>query len=109
MRIAKPRAASASTATVSAPRRRRGIPFSPAIFLGTLLHLMLPILDLGSRRRSERRDVACRLKHRRRERQRQRDGHCRTFANLALHRDLAAMQTDQAFDDRQPEAGAFMA
>ena len=62
-----------------------------------------------SRRRRKRRDIAWRFERRRHKRQRQRDGHGGAFADLAMHVHLAGMQANQAFHDRQPEAGAFMA
>src|SRR5258708_6144554 len=89
-----------------APRRRRGVS-SFAICLGTFLHLMNLVLGSGSQRRSELCDITRRLSRRRRERQRQRDGHGGTFIDLALQDDLAALQSDQALDDRQPKTGAF--
>src|SRR5258708_3670150 len=108
IRIAKPR--SAPTATALARRRRRGTSSSSlAICLGTSLHLIRLVLGCGSRRRRERCDIARWLERRRRERQRQRDGHRGSFVDPALHGYLAAMQADQAFHDRQPEAGAFVA
>ena len=59
-----------------------------------------------SRRRRERRDIT--RWFRRRERQRQRNGYGGTFVDPALYRQLARVQGDQALDDRQPEAGAFV-
>src|SRR5229473_8500325 len=108
MRITRPRSVSASTATAFAPRRRRRMS-SFAACLGTFLHLMNLVLGCGSQRRSELCDIACRLSRRPRERQRQCDGHGGTLINLALQGDLAGMQFDETLDDRQPEAGAFVA
>src|ERR1700676_594409 len=114
IRIARPRSASASIA--AAPRRRRGLSLSSAICLGTFFHLMglvfrlvfRLVLGCGSRRRVKRGDIAWRRCRRRHERQRQRHGHGGAFVDLALHRYLAGMHPDQAFHDRQPEAGAFV-
>src|ERR1700732_2292490 len=111
IRIARPRSASAAIAL--APRRRRGMSSSLEVRLGTFLHLMSLvfmnwILDFRPQRRGERRDVAGGLRELRHERQRQRDHNGGSFVNLALHGHFAAMQPDQAFHDRQPEAGAFM-
>ena len=39
---------------------------------------------------------------------RQRDHHRGSLVDLTLHRHLAAMQGNEAFDDRQSEAGAFV-
>src|ERR1700730_9214862 len=104
MRITRPRSVSASIAF--APRRRGGMsPF--AACLGTFLHLMTFILGCGSQRRSEPCDVA-RRRRRRRERQRQRDGHGGTFIDPALQGDLAGVHSDQALDNRKPEAGSLM-
>src|SRR3984885_4054126 len=112
MRIARPRSASASTATARAPRRRRGmsssLSSSLATRLGTFLHLMRLIWWSGSRRRRQRRDIAGWPRRRRRERQRQRHRDGGAFMELALYRDLAGMQGDQALDDRQAKTGAFV-
>src|ERR1700694_4743941 len=98
MRITRPRSVSASTAF--APRRRGGMsPF--AACLGTFLHLMTFILGCGSQRRSELCDVA-------RRRRRQRDVHGGAFIDPALQDDLAGMQSDQALDNREPEAGSLV-
>src|SRR4029077_18960041 len=109
MRMAKPRSSPASIATAFAPRRRRDISSSSEIRLGTFLHLMGLVLYCGSQHRLERRDIACRRLYRRRhENERQGYRHGGAFADLALHIDLAMMQSDQAFHDRQSEAGAFL-
>src|ERR1700692_341585 len=100
MRIARPRSASASTATAPALRRRRGMSFF-AFCLGTFLHLVSLVLGCGSR--SELGHVAGRLRRRRRERQRQRDAYSGSFVDLALYNYLAGMQLDKTFFDRQPE------
>src|SRR5204862_5861096 len=107
IRISKP--CSCSTATALAPRRRRGISSSIADFLGTFLHLIGLFRRRGARRRRQRRDIAGGFARDRREDQRQRDGDRRALADPALHIHLAAMQGDEAFHDRQPEAGALVA
>src|SRR5256885_13898505 len=113
IRMTKPRSSSGSTATAFARRRRRrGISSSSSrsIRLGTFLHLIGLHFGCGTRRRRQRRDVAGRLAQRwRREYQRQRDGDGGALVDLALHIHLAAMHGDEAFYDRQAEAGAFVA
>src|SRR6185437_1966554 len=111
IRSSRPRSASASTAIACAPRRRRGrgMSSSSAIRLGTFLHLVGLLRWSRSRRGVERRDIARRLVRRRRENQRQRDRHDGSLVDLALHGHFAGMKADQAFHDRQAEAGAFMA
>src|SRR5258708_14807867 len=108
MRIARPRAASASIAAALVPRRRRGISSSLAICLGTFLHLMSLLSWSGPQRRSERCDIARWLSRRRRERQRQCHGHAGSLVDLALHLDLPGVQANQPFHDRHPDAGAFV-
>src|SRR6185437_440758 len=105
MRMIRPRSSSASIATALARRRRRGISSSSSIRLGTFLHLMRLVLLSGSQRRLEGRDIAWGF---RREAQRQGHGHRGALADLALHVDLAVVQTDQPLHDRQAEAGAFV-
>src|SRR5947209_11337311 len=109
MRIARPRSALASAAAALAPRRRRGISSSSVIRLGTFLHLPGFMLISTSHRGVQRCDIARELLGRRRERERQCDGDNGALVDLALHGHLAAVQRDQAFDDRQPEAGALVA
>src|SRR5436190_16754683 len=109
IRIAKPRSESASTATARARRRRGMSSSSLAICLGTSLHLMSLVLGCGARRWRERCDIAGWLERRRRKCQRQRDGHAGAFIDPALHGYLAGMQSNQAFHDREPQAGAFVA
>src|SRR3954447_3510772 len=109
MRIARLRCSLASIATALAPRRRRGMSSFASILLGTFLHLNHFGLMSASRRRVKRCDIARGLLDRRRECDGQRDGDGGALVDPALHRHLAAMQRDQAFDDRQPEAGALVA
>src|SRR5436305_15027821 len=108
MRIARLRFSLASIATALAPRRRCGMSSFASILLGTFLHLNHFGLMSASRRRVKRCDIARRLLGGRRERERQCDGHGGALLDPALHRHLATMQRDQAFDDRQPEAGALV-
>src|SRR4051812_44406787 len=109
MRIARPRSAGSSMATEAARRRRRGLSSSSSneTALGTFLHLTDLMLWAG--RGGQRRDVARRLINRRRECQGQRDDDGGPLVEPAVHGHLAAVQRDQALDDGQPEAGAFVA
>src|SRR3954451_25484328 len=104
-RSTNPRSSCGSIATALAPRRRRGMSSSSSIRLGTFLHLMGLVLVSGSQRRFERCDIAGRIRH---EVQRQGHGYRGALADLALHVDLAVMQTDQTLYDRQAETGAFV-
>src|ERR1700709_1983767 len=102
MRIARLRSSPASIAAALAPRRRRGMSSSNVILLGTFLHLINFVLNSGSRARVKRCDIA-RWRLDRRERQRQCDGNGGAFVDSALHGHLAAVQRNQALDDRQSE------
>src|SRR5581483_3135076 len=107
VRIARPR--SASTAAVL-PRRRRGISSSSLVFLGTSLHLNWLFLRCDSDGGRKGRDVADRMRRLwLAASQRQRNGDGGALADLAVQAQIAAMQADEAFDDRQAEARAFMA
>src|SRR3954447_24888260 len=107
MRIARPRSVASSMAAARAPRRR-GMSSSGSNRLGTFLHLN-HVVVLAASRRFQRRHVACGLLRRRGEGQRQGNRDRGAFVEPALHRQLAAMQRHQAFDDRQAEPGAFVA
>src|SRR5262245_51886597 len=76
-------------------------------YLRTLPHRDLVLLAGDRKRRGGRLRFG-----RRRTRllaiERQADGHARALAERRLHIDLAAMQGDQAFDDRQSEPGAVV-
>src|SRR6476620_11370993 len=114
IRISKPRSALALdealdlASTLIEPRRRRGVASSIVTALGTFLHLIPD--GLMARRRRQRCDIirAIRALFNGR-RQRQHDGDRGSLVDLALHRHLAAMQRNQALDDRQAKAGAFVA
>src|SRR5436305_3051248 len=108
MRIARPRSSPASIASALAPRRRRGMASSTSVLLGTFLHLPDLVPRSAARRGIQRCDIARWLLGRRRERQRQCDRNGGALVDSALHGHLAAMQRHQAFDDRQPEAGALV-
>src|ERR1700758_2143949 len=103
MRSARERSVSTSgsiAAAAAAPRRRRGggatsSSSATAAFLGTFLHLNgLVLNDLVlqwcARRRRQRRDLVCGLRHfGPRECQRQRHGHRGALVELALNRHFA--------------------
>src|SRR5215471_294528 len=109
IRIARLRSVSTSATAALAPRRR-GASSSLADFLGTFLHQSRLVLNIMARRRHQRRDLAFALPVlRRRADKWQLDGDGRPLAELALYRQLAEMQGDEALHDRQSETGAFMA
>src|SRR5215471_12158846 len=95
IRIARLRSVSTSTTAALAPRRR-GASSSLADFLGTFLHQSRLVLNT-MRRRHQRRNLAFALPSlRRRADERQLDGDGRPLSELALYRQLAEMQGDDA-------------
>src|SRR5262245_11522960 len=107
-RITSPRSAAGSLAAAAARLRRRGVSSSSLVDrLGTLLHLGRRILLRRSHGRGERCNIVLRLRDESfGENPRQHDGDGSSLIDLALNAEFAAMQGDQALDDRQPEPGA---